>query len=99
VHGLRCYGNNANPSYMLASIPRYDDIVRTLGGVCARCRPDVDWRVTGAFSNLRALYMGSGRGWLAGDWPSRGRSQHYCGDLDCGLPLVAFWQHNANAKC
>jgi len=22
----------------------------------------------------------------------RGRSQHYCGNLDCGFPLVAFWQ-------
>jgi len=31
--------------------------------------------------------MGSGRGWRAGDWPSTGggRSQHYCGGLDCGL--------------
>jgi len=29
----------------------------------------------------------------------RGRSQHYCGGLDCGLPLVAFWQQQANAKC
>jgi len=28
----------------------------------------------------------------------RGRSQHYCGSLDCGLPL-AFWQQKANAKC
>jgi len=27
------------------------------------------------------------------------RSQHYCGSLDCGLPLVAFWQQKANAKC
>jgi len=27
--------HNANLSYKLASIPRYDDIVRTLGG-CAR---------------------------------------------------------------
>jgi len=27
--------HNANPSYKLASIPRYDDIVRTLDGVCA----------------------------------------------------------------
>ena len=34
--------HNANPSYNLASIPRHDDIVRTLGGVCARC-----WPVTG----------------------------------------------------
>jgi len=31
--------DNANPSYKLASIPQYDDIVRTLGGVCARCWP------------------------------------------------------------
>ena len=30
-HRLRCYGNNANTSYKLASIPRYDDIVRTAG--------------------------------------------------------------------
>jgi len=30
-HGLRCYGNNANPSYKFASIPRYDDLVRTTG--------------------------------------------------------------------
>jgi len=29
----------------------------------------------------------------------RGRSQHYCGSLDCVLPLVAFWQQKANAKC
>jgi len=27
------------------------------------------------------------------------QSQHYCGSLDCGLPLVAFWQQKANAKC
>jgi len=27
------------------------------------------------------------------------RSQHYCGGLDCGLPLMAFWQQKANAKC
>jgi len=57
--------HNANPGYKLASILRYDDIVRTLGGVCARC-----WPVTGR---------------------RRGRSQHYCGGLDCGLPMVAFW--------
>jgi len=30
-----------------------------------------DWRVTAAFSKLRAVY-GNGRGWLAGDWPSTG---------------------------
>jgi len=66
--------HNTNPSYKLASIPRYDDIVRTLGGVCACC-----WPVTGR--------------------RRRGRSQHYCGGLDCWLPLVAFWQHNANAEC
>jgi len=33
-----------------------------------------DRRVTGAFSKLRAVYrnFASGRGWLAGDWPSTG---------------------------
>jgi len=41
VHGLRCYGNNAH-SYKLVSILRYDEIVRTLGGVWERC-----WPVTG----------------------------------------------------
>jgi len=64
-----------------------------------RALPASDWRVTGAFSKLRAVY---GKwAWLAGgDWLSTGeRSQHYCGGLDCGLPLAAFWQHNANAKC
>jgi len=29
----------------------------------------------------------------------RGRSQHYCGRLDCGLPLMAFWQQKAKATC
>jgi len=55
--------HNTNPSYKLACIPRYDDIVRTLGGVCARC-----WPVTGGWrgsSQNCAPYMRSGRGWLA----------------------------------
>jgi len=37
-------------------------------------------------------------GWLV-TGRRRGRSQHYCDGLDCGLPMVAFWRHNANAKC
>jgi len=28
-----------------------------------------------------------------------GHSQHYCGGLDCGLPLMAFWQQKVNVKC
>jgi len=62
--------HNANPSYKLASIARYDDIVRTLGRVCARC-----WPVTGGWrgrSQNCAPYMGSGRGWLAADGRRRG---------------------------
>jgi len=59
-----------------------------------------DWQVTGGRFQNCAPYMGIGHGWLAGDWPSTGgRSQHYCVGLDCGLPLMAFWQCNANAKC
>ena len=55
--------HNANPSYKLASIPRYDDIVRMLGGVCECCWPVTGgWRV--AFSKLHAVY---GKwAWLAG---------------------------------
>jgi len=65
--------HNVNPSYKLASITRYDNIVRTLSGVCA---------------------CAAGQS-LAGDG---GCFQHYCGSLDCGLPTVAFWRHNVNAK-
>ena len=65
--------HNANASYKLASIPRYDDIVRTLGRVCVRCWPG-DWQVTGGGGRSQncAPCMGSGCGWLAGDWPSTG---------------------------
>jgi len=41
-----------------------------LGEICARC-----WQVTGGDGGLSqncVPYMGSGRGWLAGDWPSTG---------------------------
>jgi len=67
--------HNANPSYKLASIPRYDNIVRTAG-----------WAGSARAAGRRP----------AGDG---GRSQHYCGSLDCGLRLVASWQQKANAKC
>jgi len=57
--------HSANPSYKLASIPRYDDIVRTFGGVCAHCWPVTGgWR--GAFSKLHAVY--DKWAWLAGRW-------------------------------
>jgi len=58
-----------------------------------------DWRVMGTFSKLRAVY---GKwAWLARRLLDvvGGRSQHYCDGLDCGLPLMAFWQQKANAKC
>jgi len=59
-----------------------------------------DWQVTGGGILKIAHHI-----WEVGmaGWPvtgrRRGRSQHYCGSLHCGLPLVAFWQRNANAKC
>ena len=71
-HGLRCYGNNANPSYKFASIPRYDDIVRTAGWA-GSARAAGRWLAgDGGRSHNCAPYMGSERGWLAGDWPSTG---------------------------
>jgi len=39
--------HNANPSYKLASIPRYDDIVRTAGWEGLHALLAADWRVTG----------------------------------------------------
>ena len=73
-HGLRCYGNitNAIPSYKLASIPRYDDIVRTAcwagSARAAGRRPAGD----GGRPQNRAPHTGSGRGRLAGDRPPTG---------------------------
>jgi len=55
--------HNANPSYKLASIPRYDDIVRTAG--CARSaraagrRPAVD----GGVLNITAAVSTAGFHW------------------------------------
>jgi len=53
----------------------------------------IDRRVTGAFSKLHAVYRKWP--WMAGRSLAvdGGRSQHYCGGLDCGLPMVVFWQH------
>ena len=72
VHRLRCYGNITRTLVTsLSPSQSYDDIVRTLGGVCARCWPVTGgWR--GAFSKLCAIYE-KWRGWLAGNWPSTGR--------------------------
>jgi len=50
--------HNANPSYKLASIPRYDDIVRTLGGVCVHC-----WLVPGGVAiTTKSLAYNSSHG-------------------------------------
>jgi len=62
-HGLHCCGNITRTLVTSLRLPRYDDIVRTLGGVCAHC-----WLVSGGwrgvFSILRAVY---GKwAWLAG---------------------------------
>jgi len=50
---------HANPSYKLASIPRYGDSANTRRGLRVLLAGD-----GGAFSKLR--------GWLAGDWPLMG---------------------------
>jgi len=104
-HGLRYYGNITRTlvTIKLASIPRYGAIVRTAGWAgsaraAGRRLAGDGWR-----SQNCAPYMGSGRGWLAGDWPSTGAFSTLL--LQSGLrastqvPLVAFWQQKANAKC
>ena len=54
-HGVRCHGNNVNPSYKLASIPRHDDIVRTAAGRGLRALLAANWRVTGAVLKIARL--------------------------------------------
>jgi len=73
--------------------------VRTAGRAGLRALLAADWRMTGAVVKIVR------RMWIVGLTAStvigrrRGRSQHYCGSLDCGLALMAFWQKKANAKC
>ena len=72
-HGLRCYGNITRTLVnKLASIPRYDDIVRTAGWAgsarVAGQRPAGD----GRRPQNRAPHTGSGRGRPAGDQPPTG---------------------------
>ena len=62
--------HNANPSNKLASITRYDDIVRTAGWAGSARAAGRSLADDGGRSQNCAPYMGSGRGWLAGDWPS-----------------------------
>jgi len=77
--------HNANRDYKLASIRRYDDIANARRGLRALLAGD--WRVTGDVLKI------SRRIWEVGvaGWPVTGHRG--------GLPVVAFWQHNANAKC
>jgi len=86
--------HNANSSYKLASILRYDDIVRTAGWAGSACAAGRR-AMGGAPKPVRRIREAG----AAGDRPPRGRSQHYCDSLDCRLPLVVFWQQKANAKC
>jgi len=86
--------HNANPSYKLASIPRYDDIVRTAvwaGSARAAGR----WLAgDGGVLKIarRILEVGVAGSPVIGR--RRGRSQHYCGGLDCGL----LWWRSGNKK-
>jgi len=89
--------HNANPSSKLASIPRYDDIVRTAGWAESarvaggrRSSPAGDRRATGgAPKTARRIRQGGrpARRRLAADW---GRSQHYCGSL--GMRAFHWWR-------
>jgi len=85
--------HNANPSYKLACILRYDNIVRTAGyGRGLRTLLAADWRVTGSVLKIARRIWEVGVAGSPVIGRRRERSQHYCGSLDCGLPLVVFWQ-------
>jgi len=59
--------HNVNPSYKLASIPRYDDSANARRGLCAL--PANDWRVTGGVLKIAHHIWEVG---VAG-WPVTGR--------------------------
>jgi len=90
VHYWADLQHNANPSYKLVFILRYDDIVRLHGRLCTHC-----WRVTGAFSKIVRRICEVG---VAG-WPLTGAFSTLL--RQCGLRASngGFWQNNANAKC
>ena len=69
-HGLRCYDNITQilVTSLRPSRDMHDDIVRTAGWARSACAAG-GWRRR---SQNCAPYMGSGRGWLAGDWPLTG---------------------------
>ena len=65
--------HNANPSYKLASIPRYDDIVRTAGWAGSARAPAGNRRATGgAPKTARRIREAGAAGRPAGDRPPRG---------------------------
>ena len=77
--------HNANPSSKLASIPRYDDIVRTAGWAGSARAPAGDrWATWGAPKTARRIWQAGAAGPSA-TGRRRGRSQHYCGSLECEL--------------
>ena len=86
-----------HPSYKLVSILRYDDIVRTASWAGSALVAGRQPAGHGRHPQNRVPHTGSGRGRRTA--ADGGRSQHYCGSLECGLPLVAFWQQKVNAKC
>jgi len=59
--------HNANPRYKLASIPRYDDIVRTAGWAGSARAADRRLAGDGGRPQNRAPHTGSGRGRPAAD--------------------------------
>ena len=69
-HGLRCYGNITR-TVVTSWCPSRDMTTwcERPAGRGLRALLAADWRVTGRSQNC-ASYMGSGRGWLAGNWPS-----------------------------
>jgi len=58
-----------------------------------------DWRVTGGVLKIARRIWGVAVAGSPVIGRRRGAFSTLLWHLDCGLPLLAFWQHNANAKC
>jgi len=98
-HGLRCYGNITRTRVTSLRPSRDMTYCKRPAGRGRRSLLAADWWVTGGILKIARHIWEVGVAGSPVIGRRRGRSQHYCGGLDCGLPLMAFWQQKANAKC
>ena len=94
-HGLRCYGNITR-TLVTSLRPSHDMTTVWTAGWAGSARAAGRWLAgDGGRSQNCAPYMGSGRGWLAGDWPSTGGVLNITA---AAWTACFLWWHSGNKK-